>query len=150
MSCYGVNTLYPFLSDKYVGLSLKMGATVLALVFQERSKLFGICPSTVSLFAKIKVLFMKLLTKQLMVTQKRNVYLLGVTKYLYFCLYNHSGRLAGLVVVENPRFESCLQRDFSGSSHTSDFKIGAPVATLPGAWHYRVSAGTGRPSISIL
>ena len=26
---------------------------------------------------------------------------------------------------------------FSGSSHTSDFKIGTPVATLPGAWHYR-------------
>ena len=39
---------------------------------------------------------------------------------------------------------------FSGSSHTSDLKIGAPVATLPGVWRYRVSAGTGRPSISIL
>ena len=24
------------------------------------------------------------------------------------------------------------------------------MATLPGAWHYRVSAGTGRPSVSIL
>ena len=40
--------------------------------------------------------------------------------------------------------------DFSGSSHTSDLKIGTPVATLPGAWHYRVSAGTGRPGVSIL
>ena len=39
---------------------------------------------------------------------------------------------------------------FSGSSHTSDLKIGTPVATLPGAWYYRVSAGTGRPSVSIL
>ena len=39
---------------------------------------------------------------------------------------------------------------FSGSSHTSDLKIGTPVATLPGAWHYRVSAGTGRPGVSIL
>ena len=39
---------------------------------------------------------------------------------------------------------------FSGSSHTSDLKIGTPVATLLGAWHYRVSAGTGRPSVSIL
>ena len=39
---------------------------------------------------------------------------------------------------------------FSGSSHTSDSKIGTPVATLPGAWCYRVSAGTGRPGVSIL
>ena len=39
---------------------------------------------------------------------------------------------------------------FSGSSHTSDSKIGTPVATLPGAWRYRVSAGTGRPGVSIL
>ena len=39
---------------------------------------------------------------------------------------------------------------FSGSSHTSDLKIGTPVATLPGAWRYRVSAGTGRPGVSIL
>ena len=39
---------------------------------------------------------------------------------------------------------------FSGSSHTSDLKMGTPVATLPGAWHYRVSTGTGRPGVSIL
>ena len=39
---------------------------------------------------------------------------------------------------------------FSGSSHTSDFKIATPVVTLPGAWHYRVSTGTGRPGVSIL
>ena len=39
---------------------------------------------------------------------------------------------------------------FSGSSHTSDLKIGTPVATLPGAWRYRVRAGTGRPGVSIL
>ena len=37
-----------------------------------------------------------------------------------------------------------------GSSHTRDLKIGTPVATLPGVWHYRVSAGTGRPGVSIL
>ena len=30
-----------------------------------------------------------------------------------------------------------------GSSHTSDLRNGTPVATLPGAWRYRVSAGTG-------
>ena len=39
---------------------------------------------------------------------------------------------------------------FSGPSHTSDSKIGIPVATLPGAWCYRVSAGTGQPGVSIL
>ena len=52
--------------------------------------------------------------------------------------------------LQNPRFESRLWRGFSGSSHTSDFKIGTPVATLPGAWRYRVSAETGRPCVSIL
>ena len=39
---------------------------------------------------------------------------------------------------------------FSGSSHTSDLKIGTPVVTLPGAWRFRVSTGTGRPGVSIL
>ena len=67
----------------------------------------------------------------------------------------HYDRLAGLVVkasssgVEDPGFESRFSRDFSGWSHTSDTKIGTPVATLPGAWHYRVSTGTGRPGVSI-
>ena len=51
---------------------------------------------------------------------------------------------------EDPGFKSRWRRDFSGSSHTSDLKIGTPVATLPGAWRYRVSAGTGRPGVSIL
>ena len=32
---------------------------------------------------------------------------------------------------------------FSRSSHTHDLKLGTPVATLSGAWHYWVSAGTG-------
>ena len=65
-------------------------------------------------------------------------------------------RLGGLVVkasasgTEDPGFESRLRRDFSGSSHTSELKIGTPVTTLPGAWHFRVSAGTGRPGVSIL
>ena len=67
-----------------------------------------------------------------------------------------SHRLAGVVVkasasgVEDPVFDSRLRRNFSGSSHTSDFKIGTPVAILPGAWHDRVSAGTGRPGVSLL
>ena len=51
---------------------------------------------------------------------------------------------------EGPEFESRLRRDFSGSSHTSDLKIGTPVATLPGAWLYSVSTGTGRSGVSIL
>ena len=59
--------------------------------------------------------------------------------------------LVGLVVkasasrAEDPEFESRLRRDFSSSNHTSNLKIG----TL-GACHYRVSAGTGRPGVSIL
>ena len=68
-----------------------------------------------------------------------------------FCLYvvhsiysfriNTCDHLVGLVVkvsasgVEDLGFESHLRWDFSGSSHTSDLKIGTPVATLPGAWH---------------
>ena len=65
-------------------------------------------------------------------------------------------RLVGLVVkasasrAEDPGFESRLRRNFSGSSHTSDLNVGTPVATLPGAWHYRVSAETDRPGVSIL
>ena len=44
-------------------------------------------------------------------------------------------------------FRLPLVAGFSGSSHTGDLKIGAP---LPGAWRYRVSDGTGRPGVSIL
>ena len=75
---------------------------------------------------------------------------------MYLVCVCASDRLVGLVVkastsgVEDPGFESRLRRDFSGSSHTSDLKIGTPVATLPGAWHYRVSTRTGRPGVSIL
>ena len=56
----------------------------------------------------------------------------------YICTYLDNYRLVGQVVevsapkAEGPEFESRLRRDFSGSSHTSDFKIGTPVATLPG------------------
>ena len=70
--------------------------------------------------------------------------------------YPSSDRLVGQVVkasdkkAEGPEFESRLRRDFSGSSHTSDLKIGAPVAAPPGAWRYRVSTGTGRSGVSIL
>ena len=65
-------------------------------------------------------------------------------------------RLIGLVVkasasrAEDPGFDSHLRRGFFGWSHTSDSKTGTPVATLPGAWRYRVSTGTGWPGVSIL
>ena len=47
----------------------------------------------------------------------------------------------------------CFFVFFSGSSHTtitSYLKIGTSVATLPGTWHCRVSAGTGWLGVSIL
>ena len=75
---------------------------------------------------------------------------------MYMYAFHDINRLVGLVVTasasgaEDPGFESRLQRDFSGSSHTSDLKIGTSVATLPGAWHHRVSTETGQPGVSIL
>ena len=71
-------------------------------------------------------------------------------------LLNITDRLIGLVVRRPPwegKFPGsnpACTRIFSGSSHTSDSNIGTPAATLPGAWCYRVSAGTGQPSVSIL
>ena len=71
----------------------------------------------------------------------------------YACLQY---RLVGLVVRRPPRERKIPGSNpacaglFSGSSHTSDLKIGTPVATLPGAWCNRVSAGTGWPGVSIL
>ena len=62
-----------------------------------------------------------------------------------------SDRLVGLVVRRPPRERKVPGSNpactgiFSGSSHASDVNIDTPVANLPGAWRYRVSAGTGRP-----
>ena len=64
--------------------------------------------------------------------------------YLFFYLSLTPSR------AEDLGLESRLRQDFSGSSHISDSKIGTPMATLPGAWQYRVSTGTGRPGVSIL
>ena len=61
------------------------------------------------------------------------------------------GHFIGLVVKASalkakiPGSNPTCAGTFSGSSLTSDFKIGTPVATLPGAWRYRVSATTGLP-----
>ena len=80
-----------------------------------------------------------------------------ILSYLSPSLVDRRGnRLVGQVVkasasgAEDPGFESRLRRDFSRSSHTSELKIGTSVATLQDAWHYRVSAGTGRSGVSIL
>ena len=65
-------------------------------------------------------------------------------------------RLVGLVVRRPPREREIPGSNpacagiFPGSSQTSNLKIGTPVATLPGAWRYRVSTGTGPPGVSIL
>ena len=78
-----------------------------------------------------------------------------------FCLYpqrrkRRRWRLVGLVVRRPPREQKIPGSNpacdgiFSGSSHTSDSKIDTPMAALPGAWRYRVSAGTGRSGVSIL
>ena len=57
-------------------------------------------------------------------------------------------RLVGLVVkVFAPRVR---RGNFAMSSRNSGFKIGTPVATLSGAWRYRVNAGTGWSGVSIL
>ena len=55
------------------------------------------------------------------------------------------------VCVGRPGLGSRSRRgSVSRSSHTSDLEIGTPVATLPGAWRYRVSAGTGWSGVGIL
>ena len=67
-----------------------------------------------------------------------------------------ANRLGGLMIkpsasrAEDPGFESRLLRDFPGLSHTSYLKNWHTGVTLPGAWRYRVSAGTGWPSVSLL
>ena len=95
-------------------------------------------------------------TKKSRVSDQNGVSLLYIMLEIHHSGWEPSDRLVGLVVkasasrAEDPGFEPRLRRDFSGSSHTSDLNIGTPVATLPGAWRYRVSAGTGRPGVSIL
>ena len=76
--------------------------------------------------------------------------------FFFWSLVHSVYRLAGLVVkvsvsrATDPGFDFRLRRDVSELSHTSDLKIATPVATLPGAWRYKVSAGTGCTGVSIL
>ena len=65
--------------------------------------------------------------------------------------HSMGGGKASTSSAADPGFDSRFPRgNFSGSSHTSDLNIGSPVATLPGAWSYRVSAWTGWSGGSIL
>ena len=67
-----------------------------------------------------------------------------------YCLTGHLGRPPW----EWQRVWSKLSLwGFSRLIHTSKLykkKIDTPVATLPGDWYYRVCAGTGWPSVSIM
>ena len=87
---------------------------------------------------------------------KRDSLLLFCRVGFLYIIFMMPDRLIGLVVRHPPRewkipcLNPACATIFSGSSHTSDLKIGTPVATLPGTWHYRVSAATGRPGVSIL
>ena len=71
----------------------------------------------------------------------------GVSQAGYIAEIHHSGRNPRINFV---RISRPPRDDFSVLSDASDLQIGTPVATLPGAWRYRVSAGSGRPGASIL
>ena len=93
-------------------------------------------------------------------TQKDSSWITVVLKYHHWAVvgFRYSMDTASLAYwLRRPPQEQTIPglnparaRIFSGSSHTGDLKIGTPVATLPGAWHYRVSAGTGWPDVSIV
>ena len=62
--------------------------------------------------------------------------------FLAFCFHKH----LPIFVQPMPKEPGIMR----SSCHTVDFKNGTPMATLPGAWRYRVSAGNGRPGVSIM
>ena len=59
-------------------------------------------------------------------------------------------RLLGIVVKASASGAQVPGFECDGIFHTSDFKIGTPVATLTGVWPYRVNTGTGQPGVHIL
>ena len=77
-------------------------------------------------------------------------------------LHSWSGRESsheeqGWDVLRCPPWEQRIQGlipvfcgDFYRTCHSSDWKIGTPVAALPGGWHNRVSDGTGWTSVSVV
>ena len=90
-------------------------------------------------FALLQVVFFQILAI---------LFAIGLTgRFCTHAIHLQRHGLVGLVVKRSasravdPGFGSCLCGDFSGSSRTSDLKIGTSVATLPGAWCYGVSAG---------
>ena len=60
------------------------------------------------------------------------------------------GKMSAWRVVDLGLIRTFTMDFFSMSSHTSDWKIGTLVATLPGAWCYRIITGTGWPGVSVL
>ena len=80
------------------------------------------------------------------------------SSYIWFVAFSSeiTDRLVGLAVTtsasraEDTGSNPACDWIFQGSSHTSDLKTGTPVATQPGTWRYRVSAGTDWPGVSIL
>ena len=79
-------------------------------------------------------------------------FLVFLYKFCFGVLFRPPHWLSGKGVYlesSTPRFDSrfgCVAR----SSCANDLKIGNPVATLPDAWRYRVSTGTGWPGANIL
>ena len=73
----------------------------------------------------------------------------------HWSLYMFTHCLAGLVVetsasrAEDQGFKSHLWRDFSRVESYQWIKNWHPSGSLPGAWRYRVSAGTGWPGVCI-
>ena len=79
------------------------------------------------------------------------------TTFVDRLIFQQQHRFVGQVVkvsassAADSGFDSRLRRGhFSRSSHTSDLKIGTPVATLPSVWRYRVSTGTDWTCVRIL
>ena len=78
-------------------------------------------------------------------------------RFLFFSPFSlPKYRLDGLVVkasfsrAEDPGSNPACAGIFPSRVIPVTKKIGTPVVTLPGAWHYRVIAGTGWPGVSIL
>ena len=68
----------------------------------------------------------------------------------YYPARRLGGWLSASRVADLGWIPACAVDLFTGSSRTSGLTIGTTVVTLQGAWHYRVSAGTGRAGASIL
>ena len=71
---------------------------------------------------------------------------------VWLCKYISCYRVFGLVVGVSASIaeDLGLSPGCDGGFHTSDLKTGTLVTSLPYAWCYRVSAGTGLPDVSVL